>query len=112
MVVNNMKWVINTLLSIGMLAIVVLLALVMFNSFMTVAVAHTGRILDKNGVSAGKTGDGVSVAVGESPEDGGTNIGISQSGDGGFVIKTQDGSMKVSGGGIEMPEIPGMGGLM
>lgn len=96
-----MKGIIKTLLSAGFFVISVVVLLMLFNSFMTIAVAQANHALDANGIGTSATGTGMSVskAVGET----GVNIDIAQTA-GGLIVQTKDGSMKLTKNGIEMPD--------
>jgi hypothetical protein len=97
-----MKWIINTFMSAAFFVISIAIMLMLFNSFMTIAVAQSNRMLGSEGIgiSATSTGMAVSKTGGEGQDD--LNINIARTEDNGLLIQTKDGSMKITGNGIEM----------
>ncbi len=99
-----MKWVISTFMSASFFVISIAVLLLVFNSFMTIAVAQSNRMLDSEGIGIGTTSTGMAVSKtgGDGQDD--LNIGIERTEDNGLLIQTKDGSMKLNKDGIQMPD--------
>lgn len=97
-----MKWIINTLMSATFFVISIAVMLLLFNSFMTIAVAQSNRMLDSEGIGISATSTGMAVGKTVSEGQDGVNIGIARTEDNGLLIQTKDGAMKLTGNGIEM----------
>lgn len=99
-----MKWILNTLMSATFFVISIAVMLLLFNSFMTIAVAQSNRMLDSQGLGIGETSTGMAVSKTGSEGQDGLNIGIERTEDNGIVIQTDDGSMELNRDGIELPD--------
>ncbi len=102
--VINTRWLLDILLSIAFFAISLVVVLLLLNSFMTIAVAQSNRMLGSEGIgiSATSTGMAVGKTGGEGQDD--FNINIARIEDNGFLIQTKDGAMKLTRNGIELPD--------
>ncbi|MBU4300426.1 MAG: hypothetical protein ABIF85_01320 [Nanoarchaeota archaeon] len=98
-----MKWIINTLMSAAFFVISIAVLLLVFNSFMTIAVAQSNRMLDSEGIGIGATSTGMAVSKTASDGQDDLSIGIARTEDNGILIQTKDGSMKLNRDGIELP---------
>jgi|GEM_PF-1903767 len=86
---DSMKWLLNTLMSAAFFVISIAFALLVFNSFMTIAVAQSNHALD--------------TAISESR---GSGIAIDVTDEGnGFLIQTNDGAMELTKDGFGMSAI-------
>lgn len=101
-----MRWVISTLLSIGMFAVSIIVALILVNSFLTISVAQANRMVGATGAEISTSGTGMAVRS-TSPDSDSVNINIEKTEDNGFIIQTKDGVMKLTESGIEMPDLGG-----
>jgi hypothetical protein len=102
MVVNIMKWIISILLGIGMFAVSIIVALLLVNSFLTIAVAQSNRMIGATGADISTSSKGITVRS-TNPDSDSVNINIEKTEDNGFIIHTKDGMMKLTESGIEMP---------